>query len=296
MNMYSTPSILKETLNDGHKIRNVFYEMNPLREPIKRIGYYRINFRNDSFVMNKTQKFFRKNKESPKTKPKLKKIKKAKTAKSTAKKNKLYNSYYSKFFFRINYDRPREIRNELGVIISRHFKSLDINSREYPENIIRAYYFNNNPTPLKKYILNNKLSGNNDCGHSNFFRTEIKLPNNKNNKNIDADIERLKKYNPINNLNNIINKNAISQNGTKIYSYENYSSNSNSNNTNYINSKKFMNKDKSNYQGVPPLLVSNKNSINSSKKLNDNIDKEKRKYVFQYEEEKSLKKFDNNIM
>lgn len=275
--MYSSPTILKETLYNGRKIPNVFYEMNPLREPNKRIDHFRVDFRSDSFVMNKTQSFFRKAKESAKTKPK--KIKKEKNTK-----NKLYNSLYSKFFLRINFDRPREIRDELGVIISRHYKSLDINSKEYPDNIIRTFYFNKYPPP-KKYIFNNKIINNNDCGNSNFFRTEIKIPINKNNKNIDADNDRKKKYNSFVNLNN---KNF----------YEHYSSN-NSIYTNNIDSKRFVYKDKFNFQGVPPLLVNsnnkNKDTTNGIKRPNNGINSTRNKFIFKHEEEKINKKWDNNI-
>ena len=288
MNIYSSPTLLKETLYNGHKIPNVFYEMNPLREPNKRIDHFRVDFRNDSLVMNKTQSFFRKAKESAKTKPK--KIKKEKNTKNT--KNKLYNSLYSKLFLRINFDRPREIRDELGVIISRHYRSLDINSKEYPENIIRTFYFNKYPPP-KKYI---KLINNNDCGNSNFFRTEIKIPINKNNKNIDADNERKKKYKSLVNLNN---KNFYSQNGSmnsKMINYENYSSN-NSNYTNNIDSKRFVYKDKFNFQGFPSLLINsnNKNTTNGIKRPNNGINSTRNKFLFSHEEEKINKKWENNI-
>ena len=134
MSTYSTPTIFKETLNNGCKIPIIFYEMNPMRAPSERINHYRNIFQNESPTYNKTQTLFRK---QNKRKNYRKKKKDPKSA------YKLYNSKYQKLFLRINYDRPREIKNQNGVIISRHFKILDINSREYPPQRIMSYYFTN---------------------------------------------------------------------------------------------------------------------------------------------------------
>ena len=44
MNIYCTPTIFKEKLENGHKIPVILYELNPLREPNNRIHHYRNDF------------------------------------------------------------------------------------------------------------------------------------------------------------------------------------------------------------------------------------------------------------
>lgn len=277
MSTYSTPTLLKETLNNGRKIPTIFYQMNPLRDPNKRINHYRNNFQDDTNIMNQTQSFFRKAKELEKSKKKKNKSKMIN--------NKLYNSLYSKIFLRINYERPREIKNENGVIISRHFKTLDINSKEYPEDKIKTFYFINKMEE-KKYIFNNNIINNNNFSGSNFFRTEIKVPTNKNIKNLNNDIETIKKYNSNSNSNSNINNNFFNKTGysskwpNKFLNIENYKTNS--------SLKKYSYNNKFKYEGIPPLLINkNKKSINKNKKLNNDIDKVKTKFKFRYEDEKS---------
>ena len=168
MNTYSTPTMIKETLSNGGKIPVIYYQMNPLRDPNKRINHYRNIFQNEtsSSLFNKTQISF-KNLKSNTTIKKLRK--KKRDVKSF--KNKLYNSFYQQLFLRINYERPREIINENGIIISRHFRTLDINSKEYPGQKIRSFYLNDKIPTKKKNNYSNK---------GNFFSTEIRYPLNRN--------------------------------------------------------------------------------------------------------------------
>ena len=71
----------------------------------------------------------------------------------------LYNSYYANLFLIINFESPREIKNEDGVIIIRHFRSLFVNAREYPK------------TRIKSFSVKNKFSSNRKI---NFKKEEIK--------------------------------------------------------------------------------------------------------------------------
>ena len=93
MNIYSTPTIIKETLNNGHRIPKILYEINPLRDPNKRINHYRNLFQNESSFFNKSQTLFKNIKKSKKWKKK---------DKHKSIKNKLYDSLYRKLFVRIN--------------------------------------------------------------------------------------------------------------------------------------------------------------------------------------------------
>ena len=249
MNTYSTPTIFKETLSNGGKIPIIIYEMNPMRDPNKRINHYRNVFQNESQIFNKTQSFFRK---QDKRKNNRKKKKDPKSA------YKLYNSIYQKLFLRINYDRPTEIKNPNGVIISRHFKTLDINSREYPPQRIMSYYFTNKANSQKKLGIN---KGNYHFGGGSFFSTEIKYPfNNKNNKIINYDSNKMKKYDY---LSSNLNNNTFSKTFYNSNSGDNKFANIENYNINNINQKKYF--DKKTYQ-VMPLLF--KNNYNNSNKTN----------------------------
>ena len=174
MNTYCTPTIFKERLGNGRKIPIILYELNPLRAPNYRINYYRNDFnRKDKldgalpFLINLKTK-------------KNRKIQSAKNAKSG-----LYNSFYSNLLLRINFERPREIKNEDGVIISRHFRSLYINSKEYPKSKINSFSFDkrNSNKIINFNVLNNKYKSYN----GNFFSTEVKFKSNliKTSKNIN---------------------------------------------------------------------------------------------------------------
>ena len=264
MSTYSTPTILKETLSNGHNIPIILYEMNPLRDPNKRINHYRNIFENESSFLNKTQTSFKKTKSTKKTR------KKKEQPKSVN--NKLYNSLYQKLFLRINYERPREIRNENGIIISRHFKTLDINSKVFPDQRIKSYFFSDKLPSQKKFIFNDNIIQNNKFSGSNFFSTEIKYPLNKNSKNKNVEIGINKKYNSLSNLNNAFSKTVYISNNrnNKFFNIENYKTNNN-------NPKQFSDYNKFNSKGIPPLLIyknSNSNS-NSNKKLNNDIDNTK---------------------
>ena len=234
MYTYCTPSLLKETLTKGYKISNLFYEINPLREPNKRINHYRNMFQNESeSPLNRTKTLFQKFKSN-------KKRKKPKKVNSI-----LSNSPYSDLFLRINFERPSEIKNEEGVIISRHFKSLDINFREFPKSKPRSYYFGNKISSANKYRFNERLLKNGNYTSSNFFRTELKVPNKNIYKINIPDFGMHSLNNPINNPNNNFNKNLyISQNN-----------NMNSNNNKFLNDEN---------------SISN-NNITSKKLIQDNI-------------------------
>lgn len=257
MNTYSTPTITKEFLNNGHKIPIIIYEMNPFRDPNKRINHYRNIFHSESPspFLNKTQTLLRKSK-------------KKKKEKNSNNKYKLYNSLYQKLFLRINYERPQEIKNENGVIISRHFRTLDINSKEFPDQRIRSYYLTNKINSEKKLIFDD---GGGNKYRSSFFSTEIKYPLNTNMKNYNSD--KIKKYNSTSN--NFFSKTSYNfhSSSNKILNNNNY------NNKNLIGNKKF------DAKGIPPLLIyKNQNSI---KKLNNDIYNKKNLLKLHYEENKN---------
>jgi hypothetical protein len=216
MKSYCTPTLIKERLNNGEKIPLIFYELNPLRSPFNRINHYKNIFEDKK---NKTLTDFRK----------IKKIKKSRNIKTKSAKNNL-------LLLRINYERPREIINNDGIIISRHFKSLYINSREYPKNGIKSFAFKKNIDSNNKKYYN-----------GNFFSTEIKFNNNKNyidtGKNFGKRIDEIKKEN-----NNIIVSKAIFNQTNFI---EQKIKNKTSNIQNRKNHKSFASQ---NNHKIPPLL------------------------------------------
>ena len=226
MNMYCTPTIIQETLNNGIKIPNLFYQMNPLRDPNKRINFYRSEFQSEA-PSNRTQTSFYSSYLSKKKKNVSKSVK-----------NNLYNSPYSKLFLRINYERPRQIFNEDGVIISRHFKSLDINSKVFPGPNINYYYLSNKLSASKKYIFNNNIIKNNNFIGSNFFRTEIKnLPDNKLN---------IPDYG--NNIKNNPNFKTINHFNKTFYGKNNH----------YLDENKLINSENNNINNINNIITSNK--------------------------------------
>ena len=226
MSFYSTPTILKERLENGRKIPVIIYELNPLREPNSRIHYYRKDFNKKT---DKTFSFLN-----------LKKNKNKKKAKSVGKaKRILYNSFYANLL-RINFERPREIKNKDGVIISRHFRSLFINSREYPKANINIFSIKNKFTKERKINFKNEADKNKTY-NGNFFSTQIKynsnliknkrnfnnyqnenkIFNHENNNNFSRTIYNLKTNNFLLSKNeNQINYNESSKVNNKIYSKE----------------------------------------------------------------------------
>ena len=166
MNTYCTPTLYNERLGNGDKIPIILYELNPSRDPNNRINFYRNNF-NSKNKLNKTLPYFTNQKKNKNTRT-------TKSAKLTQ--NTLYKTFYSNVL-RINFERPREIINENGVIISRHFRSLNVNSREYPKTRIKIFSFRKNS--YRKGINDKSNKRNNYNG--NFFSTEIKFHKNNNN-------------------------------------------------------------------------------------------------------------------
>ena len=269
MKEYSTPTIIKETLSNGGRIPVIIYQMNPLRDPNKRINHYRNIFQNESSsLFNKTQISF-KNLKNIKT---LKKNRKKKRDVKSVK-NKLYNSFYKQLFLRINYERPHEIINENGIIISRHFRTLDINSKEYPEQKIKSFYLNDKMPTKKKISYSNK---------GNFFSTEIRYPLNKNIKNINVDMNKIK-YNSIYNSNNNFSKTVYASNNinNKFFNIENY-------NMKNLNYKKFKVDKRHDSHEIPPLLIYKNKNSNSIKKLNNDIYNVKNLFKVKYEEKKNF--------
>lgn len=206
MSVYSTPTILKEELGNGKRIPIILYELNPLHDPNNRINHYRNVFDEKA---NKSFPYFK----VPKKK-KNKKPKSAWKAKST-----LYNSYYAKLFLRINFDRPREIKNDDGVIISRHFKSLYVNSKEYPKQKYRSF-------SLRKRLNNEKISfkeRNHELKNynENFFSTQIKFNSNKN--TFPKQINSLKNLNNLNigMYHNIFSRTSYINNGNNFLTNKN---------------------------------------------------------------------------
>ena len=238
MSIYCTPTILKDKLENGRKISNIFYELNPLRDPNKRINYYRNVF---SEKLDKVFPYF-----------KIKKIKKNRQPKSAWKaKSALYNSYYSKLFNGINFYRPREIKNDDGVIISRHFRSLYINSREYPKTKFKSFSIRNRPSRVAINFneINNKHKNNN----GNFFRTEVKF---------DSNINKFKQS-----INIIKNGNQITsfEHNTGL-SYVTYNSKTNS----FFTNKSSRNKKRSKENSKNNMIISAKN-INLNNKIQNKI-------------------------
>lgn len=249
MNTYSTPTLLKETLCNGKKIPLIIYEMNPMRDPNIRINHYRNIFKSESQLFNKTQILFREKKNLKKTRKRNRNIKSVK--------NKLYNSSYQKLFLRINYERPREIKNDDGVIISRHFRTLDINSREFPGQKIRSYYFSKKIPSQKKYF--NIINNNNHFSGGNFFSTELKYPFNNNINNYNDSNNKIKKYDFFNNSNsnNIASKTIYANNkeNNKFFNIENF-------NFKNINNRIFNINNKYDSQIIPPLIIYKRKSSN----------------------------------
>ena len=213
MNTYCTPTLYNERLGNGDKIPIILYELNPARDPNNRINFYRNNF-NSKDKLNKTLPYF--------TNQKKKKNNRAtKSAKIT--KSSLYKTFYSNVL-RINIERPREIINEDGVIISRHFRSLNVNSREYPKSRIKIFGFRNKTN--RKGINTDKVNKRNNNYNGNFFSTEIKFYPNKNIKNEKISVNY--NYNKFfsKTLNNSkINSFTTHKSKNKISSYENTKSN-----------------------------------------------------------------------
>ena len=146
MNTYCTPTLYNERLGNGDKIPIILYELNPSRDPNNRINFYRNNF-NSKNKLNKTLPYFTNQKKNKNTRT-------TKSAKLTQ--NTLYKTFYSNVL-RINFERPREIINENGVIISRHFRSLNVNSREYPKTRIKIFSFRKNL--IEKELMINQIKG-----------------------------------------------------------------------------------------------------------------------------------------
>lgn len=245
MNAYCTPTLYNERLGNGDRIPIILYELNPARDPKYRVNYYRNNF-NSKDKLNKT---------IPYQKNKKKKNRKTKSAKIT--KSVLYNSFYSNVL-RINFERPREIINEDGVIISRHFRSLNVNSREYPKPMIKIFSFRQKSNNKGIDMYNPIKKKQNYYG--NFFSTEIKYYSNKSNKNT-KNINSKNQNKAMNYNYNIFSKtfyntkinNNISTNKSKskITSYENTK-------TNHIISPKYLNPSDSFIPKLPLLLFNPK--------------------------------------
>jgi len=256
MSIYCTPTIIQETLNNGIKIPNLFYQMNPWRDPNKRINHYRSEFQKEA-PSNRTQTSFYSSYASKKKKNISKSVK-----------NNLYNSPYSKLFLRINYERPRQIFNEDGVIISRHFKSLDINSKVFPGPNINYYYLSNKLSSSKKYIFNNNIIKNNNFTGSNFFRTEIKnIQDNKMNiPDYGNNIKNNQNYKTINHFNKTMYGN--NNHYFNEYKWINIENNNINNFNNIINSNKFNVENIYNSRRIAPIVNSPKNqNINKIKNI-----------------------------
>ena len=220
MNTYCTPTLLNERLGNGDKIPIILYELNPARDPNNRINFYRNNF-NSKDKLNKTLPHFKSQK-----KKKTRQTKSANPIKST-----LYKSFYSNVL-RINFERPREIKNEDGVIISRHFRSLNVNSREYPKSRINIFSFRKKVN--RKGINMDKVNKKNNFYNGNFFSTEIKFHpniNHKNAKNINLKNENKAENYNYNNFssktfyNSKTNNYTTNRSKNKEYSSENTKSN-----------------------------------------------------------------------
>ena len=218
MNTYCTPTLYNERLGNGDKIPIILYELNPSRDPNNRINFYRNNF-NSKNKLNKTLPYFTNQKKNKNTRT-------TKSAKLTQ--NTLYKTFYSNVL-RINFERPREIINENGVIISRHFRSLNVNSREYPKTRIKIFSFRKNS--YRKGINDKSNKRNNYNG--NFFSTEIKFHknNNKNAKNINLKNENTSVHYNYNYFftktfnNSKTNNFTTNKSKNKLSSYENTKSN-----------------------------------------------------------------------
>ena len=241
MNIYSTPTIVKERLGNGNKIPVILYELNPLRAPNSRINHYRNVF---SEKMDKTLPYFNK----------PKKVNKRKTKSAGKAKSVLYNSYYANFVLRINFDRPREIKNEDGVIISRHFRSLYVNAREYPKTKIKSFSFRNQ-VPKGK-INFNELSNKYKTYNGNFFSTEVKFNSNMNRYTKNINLKNVNKINT-NFLHNNLSKTMYNSKVNNFLTYQNKDKTNNNENskTNRNNIDKNINhKNNKNHFKIPPLL------------------------------------------
>ena len=173
MNSFYSPSLTKETLTNGKKISNLLYVMNPLREPSKRIRHFQLLFskedEDNSQVFYQTPRI-NKIPTYNKTIPKRKNLK--------IKKHKAFSNKFFKFY----YQRPSDIFDKRGVIVSRHFKPLELNNKTFPENQIKYQSFSDKGINIKKKIYNNTLS---NFKYRTFFDTEIKVPFENHSKNFN---------------------------------------------------------------------------------------------------------------
>ena len=180
MSIYSTPSIIKETLGNGGRIPFLFYIMNPMREPAKRINYYKNLFRNEK-------------KEVKVPKKKIKSVKKM-----------LFpNLFKSKVYMKIKYNNSlKNLVENKRKIINKHFKSLLINSKKYPNSKIQVFSIKEKP-PDK--VQDKGTLNSTGC---NFFSTEIKIINNN---IIKSKINQKSEKEKINNLFSSLTNNSFSQ-------------------------------------------------------------------------------------
>ena len=159
----------KETLSNGKKISNLLYVMNPLREPSKRIHHFQLLFSKE----DNTEVYYQT--------PKINKIstlnKKNQKLKNINKKKK---KTFSKNFFKFYYQRPSDIFDKKGVIVSRHYKPLELNNKTFPKSQMKYQSFSDKGINIKNSLYSNTST---NRKYRSFFDTEIKIPINNQNKN-----------------------------------------------------------------------------------------------------------------
>lgn len=162
-NRFIHANLWGEKLNCGKKITKISFMMNPFREPENRINHYKYLFERKNLINGKG----------------VRNDKEYKTKYNRPKKDEY--SYHLKvrkeqiptFFQNLCKNRIRDIYNKDGVIISRHFRVMNINSREFPEerkrNIASALYSVN----LSKIKSKTRSAETVKNKYNKFFSTEL---------------------------------------------------------------------------------------------------------------------------
>lgn len=264
-NRFIHPLLYNEKLNNGKKITNLTFIMNPFREPINRINHFKYLFEKKDLINGtgaKNNKEYYIKSQKPKQDEYSYHLK--------VKENQIPN-----FFKNLCKRRIRDIHNKNGVIISRHFRVMNINSREFPEEKKRQ---------ISSALSISKIKNNRSKNHSvdlmknnnRFFSTELNsfdnrfIGNNNNNLNILN-----------NNFINIGNGNnyftPINQNGNNIKSF--YIGNKKNENCEEFYNGYYGRKNEldfsSNTSGIYNNYNKNINTRNNYKKLKEGLAKSK---------------------
>lgn len=162
-NKFVFSNLYRENLNNGRKISNITFVMNPFREPATRINHFKYLFEEKNLINGRgvrNDKEYIISNQNPK--------KGEYSYHRKVKENQIPN-----FFENLCKRRIRDIYNKNGVIISRHFRVININSKEFPEERRRGI-----SSALIVSKINNSRSKNKSIdtvkdSYNPFFSTEL---------------------------------------------------------------------------------------------------------------------------